>query len=462
MGKVNLPPAQMDILERRLSLFPVSTSLQGEPRRICIAGLALDELAQHYGTPLYVYDETSLAQAADSYRLALSQHYPGASGITYAGKAYLCLALAQWVQRQSLWLDCTGAGELYIAAAANIPRAQVLVHGVNKSPEDLDAALAQAGTLVVDNLTELNRLNTAYKVHRAVKIDQALPNIWLRLRPGLAVETLHKHTQTGQENSKFGLSVEETHQAVRFCLENNLPLTGIHFHQGSHFHDPAPIGPALATVLDLLAALQAETGWQADYLSPGGGWGVAYHEDDLPQPQVVEYIAFIAQRLAQGCAQHGLRLPHLQPEPGRSIVARAGVAVYRLGAVKYTAGRRWLLLDGGLADNPRPALYGARYSALPVTEPQRPVAGPAWLGGPYCESGDILIEDLPMPELQPGEWIAVPVSGAYHLSMGSNYNGALKPAVVWVDANGAHLIQRRETLDDLLRRDSALPDEAPE
>ena len=462
MGSLIPTSGLPEFLQRRLALFPAGASLVDEPPRLGIAGHPLDELAQKFGTPLYVYDETSLEQAVAGYRAALRQHYPGPSGITYAGKAYLCLALAQWMQRQGLWLDCTGAGELYIAAAASVPRYQVLVHGVNKSPEDLDAALAQAGTLVVDNLTELKRLNTAYKVHRAVRIDQPLPEIWLRLRPGLAVETLHKHTQTGQNESKFGLSVAETHQAVRFCLENNLPLTGIHFHQGSHFHDPAPIGPALETVLDLLSALQAETGWQAGYLSPGGGWGVAYHEDDLPQPDVNAYIAFIAQRLAQGCAQRGLQLPHLQLEPGRSIVARAGVAVYRLGAVKHASGRRWLLLDGGLADNPRPALYGARYTALPVAEPQRILTGPAWLGGPYCESGDILIENLPMPEMQPGEWIAVPVSGAYHLSMGSNYNGALKPAVVWVNHHGAYMIQRRETLDDLLRRDSALPDEAPE
>ena len=186
-------------------------------------------------------------------------------------------------------------------------------------------------------------------------------------------------------------------------------------------------------------------------------WGVPYHEDDLPHPPIADYIAFIAQALAEGCQKNGLPLPRLQLEPGRSLVAQAGVAVYRLGAVKHTSQRRWLLLDGGIADNPRPALYHTRYTALPVQHPLRPPTGPAWLAGPYCQSGDVLIEDLPLPDMQPGELLAVPVSGAYHLALGSNYNGALRPAVLWLDEGGAHLIQRRETAEDLLRRDQPLP-----
>jgi diaminopimelate decarboxylase len=164
----------------------------------------------------------------------------------------------------------------------------------------------------------------------------------------------------------------------------------------------------------------------------------------------------VADCLVAGCRRRGLALPRLQLEPGRSIVARAGVALYRVGTVKHTRHRRWLLLDGGLVDNPRPALYGARYSALPVAQPQRPAAGPAWLGGPYCESSDVLIEALPLPEVQPGELIAVPVSGAYQLSMASNYNGACRPAVLWLRAGQAQLMQRREELDDLISRDRPL------
>ncbi len=441
-------------LDARLPLFPVTASVIAGPAgaELAIGGLSLRALAEQFGTPLYVYDQATMEDAVASYRRSLAAHYAGESGITLAGKAFLCVAAAQWVQRQGLWLDCTGRGELHIAAAAQVERARILVHGVNKSAADLAAAVRQAGVIVVDNLTEITRLADLLDAAP----PHARPDLWLRVRPGVAVDT-HAYRQTGQEDSKFGMDAGEITQAVRLCLLRGLPLTGLHFHQGSHFHDPAPIGPALERVLDLAEEVQSETGWLPAALCPGGGWGVAYHEDDLPQPSIDEYVAFIAAYLTEGCRQRGLPLPRLQLEPGRSLVARAGVAVYAVGAVKRTPQRRWLLIDGGLADNPRPALYGARYSALPVREPARPPVDRASLAGPYCESGDILIEALPLPNLAPGELIAIPASGAYHLSMGSNYNGALRPAVVWLHRGEAYLIQRREELDDLIARDIALP-----
>ncbi len=444
---------QHDLLDRRLPLFPVTTRTEGPAgnTHLRIAGCNLAELARQYGTPLYLYDRASLEVALQGYRQALADAYPGTSGLTYACKAYLCTAIAQWSQNRDLWLDCSGAGELAIAAAARAPRAHILVHGVNKSQADLQAALSIAGTIVVDNLIELARL-----VALAKENPGPTPDLWLRLRPGLAVKA-HAYTQTGQDDSKFGLSPTEFIQAVRICLKERLPLTGLHFHQGSHFRDPSPLGPAIETALDLIQEIRSNEGWSPQVICPGGGWGVPYHEDDLPHPSVEEYVRFIAQHLVDGCQSRGLPLPHLQLEPGRSIVARAGVSLYRVDAVKTTLTRRWLLLDGGMADNPRPALYGARYSALPVENPERPAAGPTWLAGPYCESGDVLISDLLMPDVQPGEFIAIPTSGAYHLSMGSNYNGARKPAVLWLDNGKACLIQRRETLDDLVRRDLPLP-----
>jgi diaminopimelate decarboxylase len=440
------------LLQQRLALFPATTAVRGEGSSgtLAIAGCDLKTLAEQYGTPLYVFDAATLDAAAQSYADALRAHYPAAAGITYAGKAFLNRAVARWAQQRGLWVDCTGVGEIAVAVAAGVPRAQLLVHGVNKSSEDLTAAVAHAGTIVVDNRSELQRL-------AVLVAGAAPPDIWLRVRPGVAVDT-HAYRQTGQSDSKFGMDLQQTLDAVLFCQSRGLPLKGIHFHQGSHFHDPAPIGPALTTVLDLLEEVHGQSGWAPEVLSPGGGWGVPYHEDDLPHPPIAEYVAFVAQNLARGCTARGLPLPRLQLEPGRSIVARAGVAVYRVGAVKNTPNRRWLLLDGGMADNPRPALYGARYSALPVTSPNRPPAGRAWLAGPYCESGDVLIEDLPLPAIAEGELIAVPVSGAYHLAMGSNYNGARKPAVLWLRGGAAHVIQRRETLADLLLRDFELPE----
>ncbi len=437
----------------RLALFPLTTEIvsQGATAELAIGGCQLSTLAKQFGTPLYLYDQATMDAAVVAYRQALARHYPAAAGITYAGKAFMCIAAAQWVRQQGLLLDCTGAGELRIAAAASVERSGILVHGVNKSATDLHVAVTQAGVIVVDNLTELNRL-----VDLMPPAGMARPDLWLRVRPGVAVDT-HAYRQTGQPDSKFGMDTAEVMAAVTICQAAQLPLTGLHFHQGSHFHDPEPIGSALEMVLDLIAQLRAQSGWLPQVLSPGGGWGVAYHEDDLPQPVVEAYVAFIAHHLVVGCQQRGLPLPRLQVEPGRSLVARAGVALYTVGAVKQTAQRRWLLLDGGMADNPRPALYGARYSALPIEQPARMNQRATWLAGPYCESGDVLIEALDLPEVAVGEVLAVPVSGAYHINMGSNYNGACKPAVVWVRQGEAHLIQRRETADDLIARDYALP-----
>jgi diaminopimelate decarboxylase len=442
------------MLETRLPLFPLTTTVVAGAHgpELAIAGLPLAALAAQYGTPLYLFDQATMDAAAATYCAALARHYPGPSGVTFAGKALLNIAAAQWVQRQGFWLDCTGAGELHIAAAAGVPRGQVLVHGVNKSAEDLAAAAAYAGVIVVDNLAELRRLADL----AAGGVD--LPDLWLRVRPGLAVDT-HAYRQTGQHDSKFGLSPQEVEDAVGFGLAHSLPLSGLHFHQGSQFHDPAPLGPALDVALDLAAALQRRHGWLPAAICPGGGWGAAYHEDELPQPDISAYVAFVAQRLAQGCAARGLPLPRLQFEPGRSLVARAGVALYRVGAVKRTPQRRWLLVDGGMADNPRPALYHARYAALPAAAPDRPSAGAAWVAGPYCESGDVLIEDLSLADVADGELLAVPASGAYHLNMGSNYNGARKPAVVWLRDGRAFCVQRRERVEDLTARDAPLPAE---
>ena len=439
--------------EKRLDLFPLSTQLMGDgaDAALTIAGCDLRDLAATYGTPLYLYDQQTMDAAAAAYRRALGDYYPGAAGMTYAGKAFLCVAAAQWVQRQGMILDCTGAGELHVAAVAGVPRSQILVHGVNKSPADLVAAVAQAGVIVVDNLTELRRLVPLLQAASGVR-----PDLWLRVRPGVAVDT-HAYRQTGQEDSKFGMGLAEASEAVALCQQAGLAVTGIHFHQGSHFHDPEPIAPALDTVLDLVVALRDQHGWTPQTLCPGGGWGVAYHEDDLPHPAIGAYVAFVAHYLVEGCKQRELPLPRLQLEPGRSLVAQAGVALYRVGAVKTTAARRWLMIDGGLADNPRPALYEARYSALPVQDPLRANTGPTWFAGPFCESGDVLIKGLSMPAMNAGEWVAVPIAGAYQLAMGSNYNGACKPAVLWLHNGQAHLIQRRETVADLVARDLPLP-----
>jgi diaminopimelate decarboxylase len=425
---------------KRLDLFPTTTKIKDD--RLSIAGHDLTALAEKHGTPLYLYDQTTLDTAASAYKTALASHYPGLASITYAGKAFLCLALAQWTQSHGLTIDCTGEGEIGIAAAAGVPRENMLIHGVNKSSADLQAAITHAGTIVVDNLNELHRITNLPITN--------LPTLWLRLLPGVSVTTHHTHTQTGHHESKFGMTREEILEAAQYCKKHNLPLKGIHFHQGSNFRDPEPLLPAIEMALDLAKEIGFSDEW---HFCPGGGWGVAYHEDELPHPSIESYVRGIAEAVIEGCKVRGLNLPHLHLEPGRSLVARAGVAIYRVGAVKKRGDKTWLLTDGGMADNPRFALYGARYSCLTVSGVGGERSVKTSIAGPYCESGDIVIENLPMPNIKAGELIAIPVAGAYHLSMSSRYNGARRPAVLWLEEKQVRQILRRETVADLLSQD---------
>jgi diaminopimelate decarboxylase len=430
----------------RLPLFPDKTTIQDNT--LTIAGHNLDLLAETFGTPLYVYDRSTMDRSVTKYKDCLQSSYPGPAFITYAGKAYLCTAIAQWTQEHNLWLDCTGEGEVAQALAGKVPNEHLVIHGVNKSDQDLKAAFRHAGTIVIDNLSELHRYASLLQNSKP-----SAPEIWLRLQPGLSVDT-HAYTQTGHGDSKFGMEPEDLLEAARFCRVGDLPLRGIHFHLGSQFQHPAPLKPAIEVALELAQLIRFSEEW---HFSPGGGWAVAYHEEELPQPDSVAYIRLISEAVQAGCQNRGLTIPCLHIEPGRSIVARAGVAIYRVNTVKRQGSRTWLLVDGGLGDNPRFALYGAKYSCLPVTGPNRESRERVHIAGPYCESGDVLIENLPMPKIEEGELIAIPVSGAYQLSMSSNYNGARRPAVILLEPGRAQLIQRREGVEDLLARDCDLP-----
>lgn len=431
---------------KQLDLFPISTKIEND--ELTIANCNSKKLADEFSTPLYIYDKATLDSSVADYKSALASYYPQPASITYAGKAYLCLAIAQWTQQHNLTLDCTGEGEIHIAVSAKVKRENILVQGVNKSESDLKSAIQHAGTIVIDNYSELQKIKLLLEELQITNYQ--LPNLWLRLLPGVTVTTHHAHTQTGHHESKFGMTYDEILEAAKFCKENNLPLKGLHFHQGSNFRDPEPLIPAIDLALDVAKEIGFENEW---LFCPGGGWGVAYHEDELPHPSVEHYVQGICEAVIEACKQRNLSLPHLHLEPGRSLVARAGVAIYRVGAIKKRENKTWLLIDGGMADNPRYAMYGARYSSLAVTTTSKERSEIISVAGPYCESGDVILEDLPMSKIKEGDLIAVPVSGAYHLSMSSNYNGARKPAVVMLENGKAKLIQRRETLDDLLKRD---------
>jgi diaminopimelate decarboxylase len=430
----------------RLQLFPDTTTFQNDS--LVIAGHEVTALAQQHGTPLYIYDRQTMDEAARRYKAALKAHYPAASCVTYAGKAFLCRAMAEWAGQQGFLLDCTGEGEIAIAMAARLAPANILAHGVNKSGTDLQAAAQHAGVIVVDNLSELQRVADLLKKSHQQR-GGATPQVWLRLQPGAAVETHHAHTQTGQTDSKFGMHPGEILEAAEYARKAGQPIHGIHFHQGSNFRDTGPLISAIELGLRLAKEMRLPDSW---HFCPGGGWGAAYHEDELPQPDIDQYVRVIAREVTRRCRAAHLPLPTLHLEPGRSLVARAGVAVYRVGVVKRRKHRTWLLVDGGMADNPRHALYGARYSCLPAKGLARLMTDTVSIAGPYCESGDVLIDDLVMPPIEEGELLVVPVSGAYQLSMASNYNGARRPAAVWLERGRSRLIMRRETSEDLSAR----------
>src|SRR5574340_475758 len=430
----------------RLLLFPDSTTIQNDS--LLIAGQEVSSLAERYGTPLYIYDRQTLDEAARRYKTALKAHYPAASSITYAGKAFLCRAIAEWAGQQGFAVDCTGEGELSMATAARLAPPSILVHGVNKNAADLEAAVQHAGVIVVDNLDELHRVSEVLKAHRPGEARPA-PTLWLRLQPGSAVETHHAHTQTGQLDSKFGMDPGEMLEAAEYARKVGLAICGIHFHQGSNFRETGPLTTAIELGIRLAKVTRMPDAWD---FCPGGGWGAAYHEDELPQPEIDQYVQVIAREVPRRCRTTAFPLPRLHLEPGRSLVARAGVAIYRVGAVKRRKHRTWLLVDGGMADNPRHALYGARYSCLPAKGLGRMMTDAVSIAGPYCESGDVLIDDLPMPPIEGGELLVVPVSGAYQLSMASNYNGARRPAAIWLENSRSRLILRRETTEELAQR----------
>jgi diaminopimelate decarboxylase len=427
----------------RLNLFPASTKIiRGT---LHVGGCDLVSLAEEKGTPLYIYDQATLDAAVDSYRKSLVDHYPGEAGLTYAGKAFLCIGLAQWAYQRNLCIDCTGRVEIAIAVKAGLPAEKLVVHGVNKSREDLLSTLQHAGVIVIDNLSELAHLFELGGTN-------PLPSLWLRYQPGMGVDT-HPHIQTGQAGSKFGMDETQLLQAAALLRGKGIQPAGLHFHLGSQIFDPRVI--AQATRQAVLLAKEVGFGEQW-VLCPGGGWGVPYIESDITLVSQDQFIQMISNTILETCRKHELSLPTLQLEPGRSLVAQAGVALYRVGVIKNYGEKRWALLDGGLADNPRPAMYGAKYTALPVCEPLRLNQELFSFAGPFCESGDTLISDLPFPEIQEGDLVAVPVSGAYQLSMASNYNGSLRPAVVWVKNGSAKLLQERETVDGVLQRDHRL------
>ncbi len=406
-----------------------------------VGGCDLVELAHDHGTPLYVYDEATVRQRSAEYVASMGR----GGQVLYSAKAFASPHFLRVVAEEGLGLDVVSAGELDLALRSGFPRDRIHFLGNNKSREDVEAAYRAGATIVIDGSHEFDLLQSV------VPEGKRTP-VMLRLSPGVKPDTLD-HISTGQLDSKFGFSIESgaARTAVEQALQHpRLELVGLHSHIGSQIFALGAYEKAMEIMLDLLVQLRDELKFEPRKLGAGGGLGIAYtHNDDPPTPR--DFVETVRHSLESGCASRGLKVPALVVEPGRSIAGPAGVALYTVGSIKDIPGvRRYVAVDGGMGDNIRPKLYGARYEAVLASAPDRAPAGKVTIAGKYCESTDILITDIEMPELKSGDVLCVPAAGAYCLAMASNYNGMPRPEVLMVRDGKARVMRRRETLDDLV------------
>jgi diaminopimelate decarboxylase len=411
---------------------------------LSLDGCDLVELAAEFGTPLYVYDEATIRNRARAYRDGLRAAYPGTSLVCYAGKAYCAPWLLRILAQEELGLDVVSGGELHAARASGFPTDRTYFHGNNKGEDELALALEMGvARVVIDNLEEVERLSRLASARRR---EQA---VLLRVAPGVEAHT-HAHIETGVLDTKFGLSLQTDAASEGVDLirrSAGLTLVGLHAHIGSQVFELQPYRETITRVFDFAARV----GVELHELSPGGGFGVRYTPSDTSMPPA-EVTRAIADAVCTVARHAGVGLPLLTIEPGRSIIGPAGVAVYRVGSAKVIKGvRTYVAVDGGMADNIRPTAYGALYTPLLANRALEPADVTVAVAGKYCESGDVLVKDARLPMPRVGDLVAVPSSGAYHLSMASNYNLSPRPAVVVVRDGEARLVRRRETYEDLLR-----------
>jgi diaminopimelate decarboxylase len=421
-------------------LFPVSYRVNAAGH-MEVGGCDLVGLARDHGTPLYVYDEATVRQRASEYVAAMGS----AGHVLYSAKAFASPRFLRIVAEEGLGLDVVSAGELYLALKAGTKADRIHFLGNNKSLEDLQAAYDAGATIVIDGSYEFELL-------RGIVPEGKRTPVMLRISPGVKPDT-HAHISTGQLDSKFGFSIESgaAFDAIAEALRHpRLEVVGLHSHIGSQILALGAYEQAMEIMLDLLVRLRNELKFEPRMLGAGGGLGIAYtHSDDPPTPR--HFVEIVRHALETGCVLRDLPVPELVVEPGRSIAGPAGIALYTVGSIKDIPGvRRYVAVDGGMGDNIRPKLYGARYEAFLASAPDRPPEGKVTIAGKYCESTDILITDIEMPNLKTGDVIAMPAAGAYNLAMASNYNGIPRPEVLMVGDGKAQVMRRRETLEDLV------------
>jgi len=407
------------------------------------------ELAKKYGTPLYVMSEDYIVDRLKEIREDFLEKYDNTMAV-YASKAFLTKEMARIIKREGLGMDVVSGGELYTAIKVDFPMDKIVFHGNNKSPDEIGMGVKNnVGRFVVDNIRELDLIEDI-----ASKYDKKV-NVLFRVSPGVDAHT-HKYIQTGQVDSKFGIPLDD--DAIRTAVKKamnckHIDLKGFHFHIGSQIHENESYILAVRKMVELMKELKEDIGFITKEFNTGGGYGIQYKGDEN-RKNLAFYTDAIMNTLEDECNRHSVQRPFVIIEPGRWIVGEAGITLYTIGTIKEIPGTRtYVSVDGGMTDNPRPSIYQAKYDAVVANKYGEEPVKKVTVAGKCCESGDILIWDLEVPEIEPGDILAVLSTGAYNYSMASNYNRIPKPAVVMVSRGKDRLIVKRETYEDILRNE---------
>ena len=414
---------------------------------LVIGGCDAIELAREYGTPLYVYDEAYMRKICAGFTSAMERCAPGGV-VAYAGKAFLNTAMVRLMHKMGIWLDCVSEGELLLARTAGFPAEHIILHGNNKTMRELELAVDMGvGRIVIDDASEMTKLAG---ISRARGIRQ---NVLLRINPGVEAHT-HEYVQTARIDSKFGVGRGEALSIMQqICAEDSLQLVGLHMHLGSQIFELDPFDEACVRMIGLMDELRKTTGIVLPEADMGGGFSVHYTNEDAPVTPD-EAVQRVTDSLRRACEALNYPLPRAIIEPGRAIVGEAGIALYTIGAIKQIPGiRLYASVDGSLADNPRPAMYGAKYECALAGRMNDTADTALRISGRTCEA-DTLIDEARLPMPREGDILAVFTSGAYQYAMAGNYNRLPLPAVVFVRDGVAGLVSRRETPEELMRLDS--------
>ena len=428
------------------SIMPLTTKINGNGH-LEIGGCDVVELAEKYGTPLYVFDEETLRKCCRQYKEAFSS-YKNVSTL-FASKAFMTQAICAILKDEGFGLDVVSGGEIYTASSANFPMNRCYFNGNNKSSEELELALETGiGRITVDNFFEIDLLNSIAQ-SKNIQVD-----VILRITPGIECHT-HEYIQTGHLDSKFGFDLTQVDEAIELIKERcpNLNLKGLHGHIGSQIFETYVYADLVEVIVAEFARIRDKFGITLEEMNLGGGLGVQYISEDDP-PSIYEIAEVILTALRQNLVKYELPEPKIVVEPGRSIVSNAGVTLYTVGSSKQVPeGKKYVAVDGGMADNPRPAMYQAKYYGVVANKANEEAAETVTIAGRYCESGDILINDAELPETEPGDIICIYCTGAYNYSMSSNYNRVPRPAGIIVHDGQSDVIIKRETYQDLISLD---------